>query len=188
MISGSCLLVGKRYTVNIYIVRHKWLKRFKLQWSMYYTKQAKHYYTSESTKSEDFFRYLITWKLFHVKTFLSSQCSSVGPHLCFKNENGESVKNNGWSLHKITTQFEETEEFEEIWFQQDGTTRHIGRSNTATLLEMFPGRLISRSGDIPWPPRSPHVWVTDFLFMGLSEESNVHWYSRQIGLEVRIRQ
>lgn len=31
---------------------------------------------------------------------------------------------------------------------------------------MFPGRLISKRGDIPWPPRSPDLTPPDFFLWG----------------------
>jgi hypothetical protein len=31
---------------------------------------------------------------------------------------------------------------------------------------MFPGRVISRFGDIPWPPRSPDLSTCDFILWG----------------------
>jgi hypothetical protein len=34
------------------------------------------------------------------------------------------------------------------------------------LREMFPGRLISLLGDIPWPPRSPDLAACDFFLWG----------------------
>ena len=30
---------------------------------------------------------------------------------------------------------------------------------------MFPGHLISRFGDLPWPPRSPDLSTCDFVFL-----------------------
>jgi len=34
------------------------------------------------------------------------------------------------------------------------------------IREMFPGRLISRFGDMHWPPRSPDLTVCDFFLWG----------------------
>ena len=31
---------------------------------------------------------------------------------------------------------------------------------------MFPGHLISRFGDVPWPPRSPDLSMCDFFLWG----------------------
>ena len=36
----------------------------------------------------------------------------------------------------------------------------------AILTEAFPGRLISRNGDISWPPRSPDLTPPDFFLWG----------------------
>ena len=40
-----------------------------------------------------------------------------------------------------------------------------------TLLKAsFPGRLISRFGDVPWPPRSPDLTSPDFFPWGYPKE------------------
>jgi len=39
-----------------------------------------------------------------------------------------------------------------VWFQQDGATAHTARAAMAVVRAMFPYRLISRCGDVPWPP------------------------------------
>ena len=41
-----------------------------------------------------------------------------------------------------------------FWFQQDGATPHTARETLAILSAAFPGRLISRFSDVPWPPDS----------------------------------
>ena len=41
-----------------------------------------------------------------------------------------------------------------MWFQQDGATCHTTWANMALLQETFTGKVISRRGDINWPPRS----------------------------------
>jgi len=37
----------------------------------------------------------------------------------------------------------------------------------AIVRNMFPGHLISRFGDVPWPPRSPDLSTCDFYPLGL---------------------
>ncbi|GBP20080.1 hypothetical protein EVAR_13852_1 [Eumeta japonica] len=54
------------------------------------------------------------------------------------------------------------------WFQQDGVTAHTARASMNLLRENFPQKLISRFGDIPWPPRSPDLTPMDF-FMELPQ-------------------
>ena len=44
-----------------------------------------------------------------------------------------------------------------VWFQQDGATANTARAAMAVVRAMFPDRLISRCGDVPWPPRSPEL-------------------------------
>ena len=51
----------------------------------------------------------------------------------------------------------------EAWFQQDGATSHTARQSMAAVRELFGNHVISRFGDIPWPPRSPDLSVCDFF-------------------------
>ena len=53
-----------------------------------------------------------------------------------------------------------------LWFQQDGATPHTARETIAILRAAFPGRLISRFDDVPWPPRSPDLTPPDFFLWG----------------------
>lgn len=55
---------------------------------------------------------------------------------------------------------------EDMWFQQDGATAHSARTTTDILKAAFPGRLISRFGDLDWPARSPDLTVPDFFLWG----------------------
>jgi len=53
-----------------------------------------------------------------------------------------------------------------LWFQQDGATAHTAVISIAALGRLFPQRLISRFGDVPWPPRSPDLSAPDFCMWG----------------------
>jgi hypothetical protein len=53
-----------------------------------------------------------------------------------------------------------------VWFQQDGATSHTARISMQTVREMFPGRVISRNGDVAWPPRSPDLSPRDYFLLG----------------------
>lgn len=52
------------------------------------------------------------------------------------------------------------------WFQQDGATSHTARETMALLKKTFPNRLISRFGNVSWPPRSPDLTPADFFLWG----------------------
>ena len=54
----------------------------------------------------------------------------------------------------------------EPFFQQDGATCHTTRPNMEVLRNRFPGKLISRFGDIEWPARSPDLPPLDFFLWG----------------------
>ena len=55
-----------------------------------------------------------------------------------------------------------------MWFQQGGAAYYTTRAHMALLQERFPGRVISRLGDINWPPRPCDLTPLDF-FVGLRE-------------------
>lgn len=64
-------------------------------------------------------------------------------------------------------------ETEKIWFQQEGTTAHTARVSIAFLQTILPGRVISRYGDVSWPPRFPDITPCDFFLWGYVK-SNVY--------------
>jgi hypothetical protein len=53
-----------------------------------------------------------------------------------------------------------------LWFQQDAATAHTARTSVEVVREIFPGRLISLRGDIPWPARSPDHSPCDSFLLG----------------------
>ena len=53
-----------------------------------------------------------------------------------------------------------------LWFQQDGATAHTAMSSIAAFRHLFPQRVISRFGVVPWPPRSPDLIAPDFFLWG----------------------
>lgn len=53
-----------------------------------------------------------------------------------------------------------------VWFQQDGATSHTSRASVSVLRPLFPNRLVSRFGDVAWPPRSPDLSMCDYFLWG----------------------
>ena len=51
-------------------------------------------------------------------------------------------------------------------FQQDGAMAHTANISMVTIHGLFPGRVISRRGDVEWPPRSPDLNACDFFLWG----------------------
>ena len=51
----------------------------------------------------------------------------------------------------------EDSDMQNLWYKQDGATSHTARETMAIPRAAFPGRLIARFGDVPWPPRSPDL-------------------------------
>ena len=55
---------------------------------------------------------------------------------------------------------------ENMWWQQDGAPAHTSNQALHYLRGRFPGKVISKRGDWPWPPRSPDLSVCDFFLWG----------------------
>lgn len=92
----------------------------------------------------------------------------IGPH--FFEEDGNVVTVNSNRYADMISEFFgpalQQRAFENVWFQQDGATAHTARISMDILRQMFPGRLISRGGDIVWPARSPDLTPCDFFLWG----------------------
>lgn len=92
----------------------------------------------------------------------------IGPY--FFEENNHAVTINSERYVNMIQQFFEPQlqqmHMRLVWFQQDGATAHTARYSMNVLREIFPGRLISRYGDIPWPARSPDLNPCDFFLWG----------------------
>ncbi|KAF7282156.1 hypothetical protein GWI33_003081 [Rhynchophorus ferrugineus] len=56
----------------------------------------------------------------------------------------------------------EEQGLEDMWFQQDVATAQTARSTIKLLNDVFPRRLILRSGDLASPARSPDLTAPDF--------------------------
>lgn len=93
----------------------------------------------------------------------------VGPYF-FEDAMGDAVTVNGDRYREMIINFFSNQVNQlglgNMWFQQDGATCHTARATVETLKRMFPGRLISRNGDIDWPPRSPDLTAPDFFLWG----------------------
>lgn len=96
----------------------------------------------------------------------------IGPY--FFEENGNTVTVNSERYVQMLRTFLQPElrrrlrgiDRQVVWFQQDGATAHTAENSMTVLRRMFPGHIISRRGDIPWPPRSPDLTVCDYFLWG----------------------
>lgn len=93
----------------------------------------------------------------------------IGPYF-FEDERGITTTINGERYrtmlqHFLAAEMQELEQ-EDMWYQQDGATAHTARETMAILSRMFPGRIISKNGDVVYPPRSPDLTVPDFFLWG----------------------
>jgi transposase len=58
------------------------------------------------------------------------------------------------------------DDFEQVWFQQDGAPPHYSRQVRHYLDNVFPNRWIGRRGFIEWPARSPDLSPLDYFMWG----------------------
>jgi hypothetical protein len=88
----------------------------------------------------------------------------------FKNGVGQTLTVNGERYRAIINDFlmPQLDELalENMWFQQDGATAHTALETNDILKQAFPGRLISRFGDLHWPARSPDLTALYFFLWG----------------------
>lgn len=93
----------------------------------------------------------------------------IGPFF-FEDARGNAVTVNGERYRTMIREFlqPQLEELgvENFWFQQDGATCHTARETVALLRDIFPARLLSKNGDIEWPPHSPDLTAPDFFLWG----------------------
>ncbi|CAK9799157.1 hypothetical protein ANTPLA_LOCUS1913 [Anthophora plagiata] len=93
----------------------------------------------------------------------------IGPFF-FEDDRGNAVTVTGERYRAMLKNFLQPElnrlGLENMWFQQDGATSHTARDTIEILKEIFPGRIVSRNGDIDWPPRSPDLTSPDFFLWG----------------------
>lgn len=93
----------------------------------------------------------------------------IGPYF-FENEAGATVTVNGITYRNMLTSFLwpylEDIDLDDVWFQQDGAPCHTAGLTIAEVREKFDGRIISRNGDVNWPPRSCDLTPLDFYLWG----------------------
>jgi len=105
-----------------------------------------------------------------------NKCGVIGPY--FIEVNGITVTINSDRYINMINNFLDTELRRRIsehnmWFQQDGAIAHTARASMETIRALFSNRVISRFGDIRWPPGSPDLLIRDF-FLRLYLKSRVY--------------
>ena len=85
----------------------------------------------------------------------------------FEDEGEATVTVNGDTYRTMITDFFvpalDGIDVDNVWFQQDGATCHTSHATIDLLRETFDGRLISRNGDVNWPPRSCDLTPLDYF-------------------------
>ena len=75
-----------------------------------------------------------------------------------------------------------------MWFQQIGIIAHTARLSVNNLHAAFPGRLLSRFGDVQWPSSSPDLTAADLLWGYLEVKVFTHTLPDINSLKNAIRQ
>ena len=57
----------------------------------------------------------------------------------------------------------------QFWFQQDCAKPHTSRITIDFLKKLGPGRLMAKSGDLDWPPRSHDLTPPDFFWWNMED-------------------
>jgi len=87
----------------------------------------------------------------------------VGPFFINENLNSETYLQLLTDLIVPSIQEIVGDNFDDVWFQQDGALPHYGRIVRNYLNDTFPNRWISRRGTIELPPRLPDIAPLDFF-------------------------
>ncbi|CAH1992908.1 unnamed protein product [Acanthoscelides obtectus] len=85
------------------------------------------------------------------------------------NENPREYQEQPMHPQKVTDYFLpqlEGMDMDDVYFQQDGATCHTTNVNIHRLQSFFGDRVISRRGNVPWPPRSCDLTPLDFFLWG----------------------
>ena len=67
----------------------------------------------------------------------------------------------------VVPQLQTKPNFDELFFQQDGTSPHYALRVRDYLNKVFTQRWFRRTGSIEWPPCSPDLTPMDFFFWGV---------------------
>lgn len=93
----------------------------------------------------------------------------IGPYF-FENREGDALTVNGVRYREMIENFCWPEldgmDLENMWFQQDGATCHTANETLELLQTKFPGRVISKRGDVNWPARSCDLTPLDYFLWG----------------------
>lgn len=95
----------------------------------------------------------------------------IGPFF-FESDNGQTVTINSDRYRAMLEKFLwprlDGQDVDEL--QQDGAISYTARQTIALLRTKFPDRVISKKGDIKWPPRSPDLSPLDFFLWGFLKD------------------
>lgn len=99
-----------------------------------------------------------------------SKSCVIGPY--FFEEDGRAVTVNAQRYQRMLREFLVPELRRRglsrcrLYFQQDGATCHTSNESIAEVKRLFPGKVISKRGNVDWPPCSPDLSACDFFLWG----------------------
>jgi hypothetical protein len=109
----------------------------------------------------------------------------IGPYI-FEDDNGTTVTVTSERYRQMITELFLPElrrkriPIRQVWFQKDRATAHTARFSMEAIRTDFRGSVISRFGDIDWPPRSPDLSICDYFLWGFLKSSVYHYKPRTL--------
>ncbi len=85
----------------------------------------------------------------------------------------------------LLPRLQERDDFNQLWFQQDGAPAHFSIIVRDFLDQVFPQRWIGRMGAVSWPARSPDLSPLDFFLWGYLKD---YVYARKPATLIEMRQ
>uniref|UniRef100_A0A8C4XDY3 Transposase n=1 Tax=Erpetoichthys calabaricus TaxID=27687 RepID=A0A8C4XDY3_ERPCA len=96
-----------------------------------------------------------------------------GPYFLEGNVTGD--RNLNLLVNDVIPELQNRQNFNRIWWQQDGAPPHFAINVRNFLDQQFPNRRLRCRGPVEWPPRSPDFTPPDFFLWGyLKDKSKVY--------------
>lgn len=85
----------------------------------------------------------------------------IGPFFFENDDDRYRAMLSDWFFPEIENQV-----IDDVFFQQDGATCHTSHATVNLVRTTFEDRVISKNGDVPWPPRSCDLTPLDYFLWG----------------------
>ena len=101
----------------------------------------------------------------------------IGPFF-FENEQGDTITVNGDRHRAMLNEFQftkiEEKDIGNIWFQQDSATCYTAEGTLDVFRPVFENRIMSRTADVIWPPRSCDLTPLDYYLWSADKPETIY--------------